>query len=176
MYCLILLAGVSGACGSRDFVAERPGDTIQWLMAEHVDPAADALWDSVATIVSSTGMHERRPRTAAEWQAVRAQALALIKAAEMVGAPGRRVSDKSVAPGRGELPASEIQRRIDANHEAFAGLASALRATAQQALAAIDSRDPQRLMDAGGAIDSACEACHLQYWYPVQAAGPAVKP
>ncbi len=146
-------------------------------MSGRVDPAADALWDSVATIVSAKGIEERRPRTAAQWQAVRGQALTLIEAADLLGMRGVRVTGKSAAPGPGELSAPDIQRRIDANHEAFAGLASALRIATQQALAAIDARDPRQLMDAGGVIDTACEACHLSYWYPsADQAGTGAKP
>ena len=146
-------------------------------MVGRVDPAADALWDSVAIIVSSKGTEERRPRTAAEWQAVRGQALTLIKATDLLGMRGRRVAATAAAPGPGELAAPEIQRRIDANHAAFGAFASALRAAGQQALAAIDARDPQRLMDAGGVIDAACEACHLSYWYPMPTpSGSGAKP
>jgi hypothetical protein len=160
---VLVLAGGSSACWSDDSART----TIQELMAGRVDPAADALWDSVAIIVSAKGTEERRPRTAAEWQAVRLQALALIGATELLGTRGRRVTDTTTAPGPGELTAPEIQRRIDASHEAFAAFARALRVAGQQALAAIDARDPQRLMDAGGVIDAACEACHLSYWYPL---------
>jgi cytochrome c556 len=135
-------------------------------MAGRIDPAADALWDSVATIVSAAGIEERRPRTAAEWRAVRQHALTLIESTRLLESPGRRVADKATRPGPGELSVPEIQRRIDANHQAFVAFAGSLRAAVQQALAAIDARDPQRLMDAGGVIDSACEACHLNYWYP----------
>jgi cytochrome c556 len=136
-------------------------------MAGRVDPAADALWDSVAIIVSAKGVEERRPHTAAQWKAVRLQALTLIEATDLLSMPGRRVGDTTAAPGPGELSAPEIQRRIDTSHEAFANFASALRVAGQQALAAIDAHDPQRLMDAGGVIDTACEACHMSYWYPM---------
>ena len=34
------------------------------------------------------------------------------------------------------------------------------------ALDAIDAKDPNRLLEVGGEIDEACEACHLVYWYP----------
>ncbi len=178
------MAGVSGVCLSGDTVGEtrvpgaaQAGATIQELMAGRVDPAADALWDSVATIVSAKGIEERRPRTAAEWKAVRLQALTLLETTGLLAMRGRRVTDKTAAPGPGELSAPEIQRRIDANHEAFVGFASALRVAGQQALAAIDARNPQRLMDAGGVIDTACEACHLTYWYPMpDSSAAAAKP
>jgi hypothetical protein len=170
---ILTLASGPGICVSGESAGEnrvpaamQPGATIQKLMADQVDPAADALWDSVAIIVSARGIEERRPRTAAEWNAVRLQAIALIRATDLLGMRGRPVTDAPTVPGPGELPAAEIQRRIDANHEAFVGFAGALRAAGQQALAAIDARDPQRLMDAGGVIDAACEGCHVTYWYP----------
>jgi len=37
-----------------------------------------------------------------------------------------------------------------------------------KALSAIEAKDTQGLMDAGGTIDEACEACHVTYWYPHQ--------
>jgi hypothetical protein len=137
-------------------------------MEGEVDPAADALWDSVAVIMSASGTEERQPRTDAEWKAVRLQALQLIEATNLLSMPGRRVGTGSTPPGPGELPPAERQRRVDADHEAFVGFATVLREAARAALAAIDARDPQRLMDAGGTLDTACEACHLAYWYPSQ--------
>lgn len=180
----LILAGGSGACladppagASRIAAVRPPGVTIQQLMSGQVDPAADALWESVATIVSAAAIKERRPHTTAEWQAVRRQALSLIDATRLLGMPGRRVADRATAPKPGELAQPEIQRRIDANTQAFVGFASALQVAGQQALAAIDARDPQRLMDAGGVINSACEACHLTYWYPMpNAPAAAAKP
>ena len=152
----------------RDLPAVDPTVTIQELMAGQVDPAADALWDSVAIIVSAAGVEERRPRTEADWKAVRLQALTLMETTKFLGLQGRRVASQTTPQGPGELSPPEIQRRIDADHDAFVRFAGALGIAAQQALAAIDARDPQRLMDAGGVIDSACEACHLTYWYPAQ--------
>jgi cytochrome c556 len=46
--------------------------------------------------------------------------------------------------------------------------AHGLHSTATQALEAIDRRDSEALLQAGGEIDAACEACHLTYWYPNQ--------
>jgi cytochrome c556 len=69
----------------------------------------------------------------------------------------------------GELSHDEMQRRIGATHEGFVQFARGLQDAALRALAAIDARDAQGLMDAGGAIDEACEVCHMTYWYPNQA-------
>jgi cytochrome c556 len=142
--------------------------TIQELMDTRVDPSADVLWDSVAFIASAKGEEDRRPRTPAEWETVRQSALALIEAVDELAAPGRRVASIEKQPGPGELSMSAIQRRIDANPDAFARHARALKAAAQKALTAIDAKNADALMTAGGVIDEACEACHLVYWYPHQ--------
>jgi len=143
--------------------------TIQELMDTRVDPSADVLWDSVAFIASAKGEEDRRPRTPAEWDAVRQGALALIKAVDELSRSGRRVASVEKNPGPGELPAPAIQRRIDADPAAFARHARVLKSAAQKALAAIDAKDADALMNAGGLIDEACEACHVIYWYPHQA-------
>jgi hypothetical protein len=174
VWTLTMVIGTS-ACSSRGPVnagrsasALQPTATIQELMEGQVDPAADALWDSVAVIVNASGTEERQPRTDADWKAVRLQALTLIEATNLLSIPGRRVGAGTTAPGPGELPWAERQRRIDADRDAFVGFATVLRAAAQEALAAIEARNAQRLMDAGGSLDTACEACHLTYWYPTQ--------
>jgi cytochrome c556 len=61
-----------------------------------------------------------------------------------------------------------MQRLIDSNPGAFARRARVLKSAALKALAAIDAEDADALMNAGGLIDQACEACHLVYWYPHQ--------
>jgi hypothetical protein len=145
--------------------------TIQDLMDGIVDPSADTLWDSVAYIASTQGIEDRRPRTDDEWKAVRTSAITLIEAANLLSMPGRRVAADApggAAPGLGELSHAEIQQRIGAGHEGFVQFAYNLQDAGLKALAAIDAKDPQGLMDAGGTIDEACEACHVTYWYPNQ--------
>lgn len=145
-----------------------PMATIQELMDGKIDPAADALWDSVAFIARKEGDEERQPRTEGDWKAVRDSALTLIESSKLLSTPGRRVAASNREPGRGELSPAEMQRRIDASHAGFVQFAQSLQAAGEIALRAIDARDPQRLMDAGGVIDEACEACHVTYWYPQQ--------
>ena len=148
-----------------------PAATLQELMETRIDPAADSLWDSVAFIASEKGEEDRRPRTPAEWAAVRNEAGKLIEAAGELEVPGRRVSTLLSSPGPGELSSADIQLRIDAKFADFAKRARVLQSAAQRALAAIDARDADALMNAGGVIDAACEACHIVYWYPQQLEG-----
>jgi cytochrome c556 len=172
---VVMLAqlAIVGAAGSADAPSaasppSQPKLTIQQLMDTRVDPSADALWDSVAFIASAQGEEDRRPRTPAQWEAVRRSALALVQAVDGLSVPGLRVASGDKKPGPGELKVSAIQRLIDSDPDAFARHARGLKSAATKALDAIDARDADALMNAGGLIDEACEACHVAYWYPDQ--------
>ncbi len=168
---------IAGGCaGTRPSAvnAPEPGQqfrliaTVQDLMEQQIDPSADALWDSVAFISTQAGTEDRLPHTEQEWLAVRAHAVTLIEAANLLSMPGRRVAGNPMPAGPGELSPGEIERRISATHAAFVQFAHVLQDAGERALGAIDARDPRALMDAGGQIDEACEACHVTYWYPDQ--------
>lgn len=150
----------------------QPDASIQDLMENVVDHNADILWESVAVISSEKGVEERMPRTDEEWATVRAAAVTLAEATNLLMIPGRRVAhegkvlqDSNV---EGILKAEEIQSLIDGDHSKFASKAMALHAAALAALQAIDEKDHNKLSDVGGAIDEACEQCHTTYWYPDQ--------
>jgi len=146
--------------------------TIQDLMDGIIDPSADVLWDSVAYIATPKGVEDRQPRTDEEWKTVRNSAITLIEAANLLSMPGRSVAavhePADSPPAAGELSHAEIQQRIDATHDGFTQFARNLQDAGLKALAAINAKNAQGLMDAGGTIDEACEACHVTYWYPNQ--------
>jgi hypothetical protein len=146
--------------------------TIKDLMDGVVDPSADYLWDSVATIVTRKGIEERRPRTDEDWKNVRRRAIALVEAPNLLMMEGRKVArpgEKSENPGI-ELGPEQIQEILDGDRATFIQRAHALQDAGLKALAAIDRKDVDGLSDAGEAIDEACEQCHLKYWYPADAA------
>ena len=141
--------------------------SIRELMDSEIDPAADFIWASVASISTRAGMEERQPRTDEEWLEVRRRAITLIEATNLLVMKGRRVSAKyEPASGAGELDTDQVQQKIDANRVAFVALAQRLQETGLQTLAAIDAKDPATLFDLGGSIDDACESCHVTFWYP----------
>ena len=139
-------------------------------MQSEVDPAADALWDSVATISSASGIEERQPRTDEEWAAVRRHAITLIEAANLLVMDGRRVAREGKPLEDAHTPGistpAEIQTAIDGSRTVFIERAHALQSAGSAALSAIDARNAAALTAAGGALDTACEECHLKYWYP----------
>jgi hypothetical protein len=144
--------------------------TIQELMATKVDPSADALWALVSTTITAAGTDEKQPRTDAAWSSARQLALNLIDGANLLARPKQRVAplghttEDSTVPGI-ERP-ENIQMAVDQDPESFTRAALLLRDAGLGALAAIDQKNAQGLVSAGGDLDAACEACHLKYWYP----------
>jgi hypothetical protein len=141
--------------------------SIRELMDSEIDPAADFIWASVASISTVAGLEERQPRTDEEWLEVRRRAITLIEATNLLVMKGRRVSAKyEAASGAGELDTDQVQQKIDENRVAFVALAQRLQDTGLQTLAAIDAKDPAALLELGGSIDEVCESCHMTFWYP----------
>lgn len=149
---------------------QKPVASIIDLMAGLIDPAADFLWESVATISTTEGTVEHQPRTDEEWLAVRVRALQLAEGANLLMTPGRRVAHEGQhledEGTEGNLTQEEAQVAIDANRDTFIAYAAALRDTAVRAIEAIDTRNLDLYLEVGGHIDDACEQCHLKFWYP----------
>ena len=162
---------LAAACGARDPQPEyRPTATIKDIMDSTVDPSADFLWDSVATVVTAAGTEERAPRTDEEWTNVRRRAIQLVEATNLLQVPGRHVArpgEKSENPGI-ELGPEEIETVINRDRAAWIKFAHGLHDAVVPALKAIEAKNVQALSDAGEQIDTACENCHLKYWYPNQ--------
>jgi hypothetical protein len=147
--------------------AFRPTATVQDLMDSMVDPNADVLWESVATIVNAKGIDERQPRTDEEWAAVRRAAITLLEATNLllIDRPIAKAGVKSENPGI-ELGPEEIDAIRKKDPDAWIKYAHGLHDTVMPALKAIEAKDAMGLQNAGADIDVACENCHMHYWYP----------
>jgi hypothetical protein len=145
-----------------------PTATVKDLMQSVVDPNADVVWLAVTTVQSAKGTLETRPRNDEEWTKVRHGAIALTEASNLLMVPGRHVArpgEKSETPGV-ELEPSEMEVLINKDLGAWRKRAHGLHEAGLAALQAIDAKDADKLFEVGEQIDRACEACHLQYWYP----------
>ena len=149
-----------------------PTASIQDIMLSIIDPSADYLWESVSTVSTLDGVVENRPHTDEDWLALRYKAIALLEATNLLVIEGRTV----VEEGRklqdegleGNLTSAQIQKLIDDDHKTFEAFAHGLHGAATEALNAIDNKDVDAFLQAGGDLDTACEACHTKYWYPNQ--------
>lgn len=157
-------------------LAAEPQASVQELMADLIDPAADAVWEAVSSETGPNGIEEHYPRTAEEWNAVRRHALRIVEGANLLLVEGRQVShgkalEDADVPGISTAP--QIQHAIDTNRAAFGAYARELHAAGSEVLAATVARNPQRLLAAGAKLDAACERCHAAYWYPNAEQQPA---
>ena len=151
-----------------------PTGTVKDLMQSLVDPSADVVWNSVATVSDEKGIEDRIPRTDEEWADVRHGAIRLVETANLLLIPGREVMrshEKSEAPGV-ELEGPEIQALINKDRGAWEKRVKALHDAGLLALKAADDRDPKELLEVGEQIEHACEGCHTHYWYPNQQLPP----
>jgi hypothetical protein len=147
-----------------------PEASVLDLMLDFIDPNADDLWASVATISTKKGVEERRPRTDAEWKTARRRALTLAEAANLLVLDGRQVAHAGQQleepGGEGDYTPAQAQAEIDKDRSSFAGFAAVLQESSRDLLAAIDKRDVEAFLEAGGELDEACESCHRRFWYP----------
>jgi hypothetical protein len=117
-----------------------PIATVKQVMAGITMPAAQAIWDSVSTVVSSEGVEEKQPRTDAEWAAVAANAAVLAESANMLVGDGRAIDNGD-----------------------WVKFATALRSSASQALTSAQKHDPDGILRVGEQINASCDACHQRY-------------
>jgi hypothetical protein len=118
----------------------QPVLSMKQLMEWVIDPAADAVWEPVKTIITEQGTKEIAPQTDEQWEAVRHGAATLHESAHLLTLEGR-------ARDRGEWT------------KAARGLMEA----ADEALKAVEARNAQAVFDAGGRIYNACSNCHRRY-------------
>lgn len=148
-----------------------PIGTVKELMKGIVDPNSAALWDAVGTEETPKGTVEKAPKTDEEWAKLEYNALVLAEVADMLKAPGRRMSrpEESNAksqPDAPELTPTQIEEKVAKDPAAWASKADAFQATAVKAIAAARKHDKDAILEVGSEIDNACESCHKVYWYP----------
>lgn len=117
-----------------------PIGSVKYIM-RILDPSADAVWNSVGTIVSAAGTEERAPKTDEEWDALLTHAFAVAETANLLLLPGRAVDEDGW-----------VERAV------------ALRESGVEAVEAVEKHDAAALMAAGEHITEACDQCHQKYW------------
>jgi hypothetical protein len=131
-----------GACSQG---AEAPEKTIQQLMAEEVQPAAEVYWDAVRfeSVLENDEPVERdiKPETDEDWARVKAAAAKLGELGALLQTPG-------YAEGRGED---------------WVQFSKSLVEVSQLAEQAADAKDVEKEFEVGGTIYSVCSACHQVY-------------
>jgi hypothetical protein len=139
---MLTLAGTvaAAACGGAPPPPFKPVADTKLLMQSVVDPNADFVWDAVKTIETKEGTQEIRPKTDAEWVAVRNAAVAVAESGNLLMMVPR-------AKNGGE----------------WMELAQDMINTGQEAIKAAEARNADKLFTVGGDIYESCSNCHRKY-------------
>ena len=111
------------------------------IMASMVDPAANFIWRSVSTTVTSQGTEEKAPQNESEWNDLRS-------AANLLAEGGRLL--KKAPQGEGDKD--------------WLKWSQAVVDSATLTLKAIESKNAEQVLEAGDAIYKTCVGCHGGYW------------
>jgi hypothetical protein len=111
------------------------------IMSRMVDPAANFIWSSVSTTVTTEGIEEKFPQSENEWDEVR-------KAVDRLAEGGR-------------LLKTDPQRKGDKD---WLKWSQAIIDSATLTREAVKSRNADGILEAGDAIYNTCVGCHGGYW------------
>jgi hypothetical protein len=136
----LLLALLTISCGGPAPPPLRLHADLKQIMAAVVDPAADVVWDSVGTIITSDGAEEIKPRDDEEWTVVSQAAWVLTESANslMIGNRPKDTAD-------------------------WMRFAQDLSDSSLRAARAAEAHDAEALFAAGGEVYVSCKACHDRY-------------
>jgi hypothetical protein len=154
MRTLVAIATVLLLAGCK---ASAPAETTQQLMKNKVDPASKVYFEAVQYISDSTGEHDIKPQTDADWEKVR-------KAAVDLQVYGKQLQGDDYAKGRNPDWIKFSQAMVDVSKEA------------EQAA---KDKNVDKVFEVSGTIYSVCSACHMAYPLPAPSAAsgtPAASP
>jgi hypothetical protein len=162
-------AWLANACSRTAPPEFQPTATVKDIMDSVVDPNADFIWDSVEVVATLQGTQEKAPKTDEDWKNLRRHAISLLEASNLLLVPGRHVAkpDEKADDERVDLKPEEIEARVKDDPAAWTTSAQGLHDATLESLQAIEARDVKALLNAGDALDQACETCHRRYWYRV---------
>jgi hypothetical protein len=152
----------------------KPVVSVKELMRDFIDPTSDFVFDSVQIIETKKGRVEREPKTDDDWDKVRMGATMLAEGAYLLKVPRPFAppgdENNSTGPDPEELSPTQIKAKLEKDPVLWNAKIEALRNVGLEVMDIVKRRDAKELWDAGDNLDKACENCHLEYWYPGEAA------
>lgn len=148
----------------------KPVVSVKELMRYTIDPLADNIFDAVTWDISKKGVVHNEPRTDDDWERVRIGAITLAEGIYLLKvprpfAPAGDVNN-STGPNPPELSPAQIKAKLDKDPVLWDAKIEALRNAALEVFDIANKKDVNALFEASADVDKACEACHLEYWYP----------
>jgi hypothetical protein len=151
-----------------------PVVSVKELMKFMIDPISDNVFDAVWWDQTGNGVVKHEPKTQDDWDRIQTGAVSLAEGIELlkVPRPWTPAGDVNNSTGSSppELSPAQIQAKLDKDPVLWEAKIQGLRNAALEVVEVAKKKDVNALFEAGEDIDEACEACHLEYWYPGDAA------
>jgi hypothetical protein len=148
----------------------KPVVSVKELMRDMIDPIADNIFDSVAIIVDKKGTVETLPKTDEDWERIRIGGTTIAEGAYLLKVPRPFTpagdENNSSGPDAVELSPAQILDKLKRDPVEWNARIEALRNVGLQVLDIVKRKDVKELWDASDNLDTACESCHRNYWYP----------
>ena len=156
--------------GAASAPANQANATVQDLMIGIVDPSSKAVFDAVSSVEGPNGLVEKSPKNDAEWSAVEQNARKLVEAADLLLVPGRpmAVPENAQKHNEGELSPAVIEGMVQKDPAVWKKFVEGFREAGMAAVKAAQAKRKEDFDLVNGDMDTACENCHLHYWYPEQ--------
>ena len=113
---------------------------VKQLMNSVLEPAADAYWDGVGTIIALSGTPAIRPETTEDWDA-------LVNHAYVIAESGNLLMLGARPKDGGE----------------WMQMSRALVDVGEKAIRAAEAHNPQGVFDVGAEVYDVCTSCHAKY-------------
>ena len=148
----------------------KPVVSVKELMRYTIDPLADNIFDAVTWDISKKGTIHVEPRTDDDWEKVRIGAITLAEGVYLLKIPRPFTphgdENNSTGPNPPELSPAQIKAKVEKDPVLWEAKIEALRNAALEVFEIANKKDAKALFEASADLDMACEACHLEYWYP----------
>lgn len=172
---MIWLVAFLAACSSSEEQPAKPAQTFHEIMKDEIDLRADVVWEVGNAAIDDQAGIDPAKMTDAEWAKLANGAESLREAALKIATmdpivltrPGVSIADEG-APG-GHSSAA-VQARFDQDPQKLRDMANALAVHAGDIATAAGARNADRAGLLINQLDSVCESCHLEFWYPDQKA------
>ena len=148
----------------------KPVVSVKELMRDMLDPASDFIFDAVKIEFTRAGANEVKPKTDEDWDRIRVGAVTLAEGVYLLKVPRPFApagdNNNSTGPEATELSPAQIKAKLEHDPVLWNAKIEALRNVGLEVMEIVKTRKTDELWDAGDNLDKACEACHIEYWYP----------
>jgi hypothetical protein len=148
----------------------KPVVSVKELMRDFIDPASDYVFDSIGIVSTKGNTVETRPKIENDWEKIRMGAVMLAEGAYLLKVPRPFAppgdENNSSGPDPEELSPAQIKAKLEADPVLWNAKIEALRNVGLEVLEIVKRQDANELWDAADNLDTACESCHVAFWYP----------